>query len=66
MDGFELGKMGFLFHEIVPCQTTLSSARERDACPLRAGSSARGVVKGIGDIRSGGLSLLLSAGANRI
>lgn len=59
--------LSFLFHEIVLRQMTMSSAKEREAYRLRAASSARGVVKGIGDIRSGGLSLfLLCAGANRI
>lgn len=59
--------MGFLFHEIVPHQMTMSSAKEQDTYRLWADSSARGVVKGVEDIRSGGLSLfLLCAGANRI
>lgn len=67
MGGYELRKMGFLFHVIVFRRTTMSSAKERDSQRLRAGSSARGAAEGIGDIRSGGLSLfLLCAGANRI
>lgn len=60
-------KQAFLFQEIALRQMTMSSGKERNTDRLRAGSSARAVVKGIGDIRSGGLSLfLLCAGANRI
>lgn len=60
-------KRAFLFQEIALRQMTMSSGKERNTDRLRAGSSARAVVKGIGDIRSGGLSLfLLCAGANRI
>lgn len=67
MGGFELLKTGLLFQEIALRQMTMSSGKERDSDRSRAGSSARAVVKGIGDIRSGGLSLfLLCAAANRI
>lgn len=67
MDGFQLRKMAFLFPEIVLRQMTMSSAKERDTYHLQAGSLARGVVKGIRDIGSGGPSLfVLCAGANRI
>lgn len=59
--------MGFLFHEIGLCKMTMSSMKVRDSHHIQTHSSARGIVKGIRDIRSGGLSLfLLCAGANRI
>lgn len=59
--------MEFLFHEIGLCKVTMSRVKEQDSHHTEIHSSAHGVVKGIRDIRSGGLSLfLLCAGANRI
>lgn len=63
--------MEFLFHEIGLYKMTMSGMNEQDSHHIQthssARSSARGIVKGVGDFRSGGLSLfLLCAGANRI
>lgn len=67
MLGFEHFIMEFLFHEIGLYKMTMSSMNERDTHHIQTHSSARGIVKGVGDFRSGGLSLfLLCAGANRI
>lgn len=59
--------MEFFFRKIGLLKRTISGMKEGDSHRIRCHSSARGVVKGIRDIRSGGLSrFMLCAGANRI
>lgn len=65
--GLERATVEVLFHEIGLCRATMSDKKEPDSHRMRTHSSACGIVRGIRDIRSGGLSLfLLCADANRI
>lgn len=65
--GLHHSTVEFLFYEIRLFEMTMSSIKEEDIHRIQTHSSARGGVKGIRNIRSGGLSLFsLCAGTNRI